>query len=171
MLTIYNTESGAKELCQFISREKVTPIFDIDGVIADASHRISLNPDGSLDLEHYRSNTTAEQVAKDKTLPIYGAVNFCNVSGIGYSIATARVLCKHSFNWLFNKRINPFIAWCRDGESDKRKDYVLKTDHFKADIPEYLRSNYCLIDDNLDNCIAAKEMGLKAVHVIADVKA
>lgn len=171
MLTIHNTEQDAQKLAQYISRERITPIFDIDGVIADASHRIALNPDGSLDLRHYRANTTQEQVSKDKPLALAGVVDYCNIQGIGYAIATARHLCEHSSQWLASQRIKPFLIWSREGESDKRKDYRLKGDHFSADIPGYLRSLYCLIDDNLDNCKEAERLGMRAIHVIANVKA
>ena len=169
MLTIHNTEQDAKKLCEFISREKITPIFDIDGVIADASHRISLNDDGSLNLARYIEATTAENVSKDKPLALAGVVNFCNITGIGYAVATARYLCEHSYKWLANNRVNPFLVWSRPS-GDKSKDYELKSAHFNSDIPEYLRPLYCLIDDNLDNCKAAERLGMRAVHVVANVR-
>lgn len=170
MFTIQNDHVHAKKLIEYLSREGLTPIFDVDGVLADASHRISLNDDGSLDLDHYRSNTTPEQVALDKELPLMGVVNYFNAVGKGYSVATARVVCGCTWAWFKAKAINPFCVWARDGENDRRKDCDLKGEHFIADIPEYLRGNYCLIDDNLANCERAKELGMKAVRVCYEHK-
>ena len=45
-------------------------IFDLDHTIIDSSHRQSYLPDGSLDLVHWRENSTAEKVAQDTLLPL-----------------------------------------------------------------------------------------------------
>lgn len=45
-------------------------LFDLDHTVIDSSHRQLTKPDGSLDLEHWRENCTAEKIAKDKPLPL-----------------------------------------------------------------------------------------------------
>ena len=35
-------------------------IYDLDGTIIDSSHRIKLNEDGSLDLNHWKANCTKD---------------------------------------------------------------------------------------------------------------
>ena len=40
-------------------------IYDLDGTIIDSTHRIKLHENGSLDLEHWKQNSTKEQIFKD----------------------------------------------------------------------------------------------------------
>ena len=45
-------------------------IFDLDHTVIDSSHRQATLPDGSLDLDHWRENSTAGMIRRDKLLPL-----------------------------------------------------------------------------------------------------
>jgi FMN phosphatase YigB (HAD superfamily) len=45
-------------------------IFDLDHTIVDSSHRQATRPDGSLDLDHWRENSTAKLIERDTLLPL-----------------------------------------------------------------------------------------------------
>ena len=44
-------------------------VYDIDGVLVDTSHRYRNKSDGTIDLEYWFQNRTAEKIALDKLLP------------------------------------------------------------------------------------------------------
>lgn len=165
MIKIQNTQLHAISLVRFFVENNITPIFDIDGVLADASHRQICNPDGSLNLEKYREMSTAEYIAKDKELPLIEAIKLLNDLEVNYHVCTARVACENTVNWLQSKGINPIRLMARDGEEDTRKDYELKTDKIAMHFTPSQREKMALIDDNIANCEAAKNLGLKAFHV------
>lgn len=43
-------------------------VYDLDGVLVDTAHRYRNKPDGSIDLDYWLANRTAENIAKDKLL-------------------------------------------------------------------------------------------------------
>jgi len=45
-------------------------VYDLDGVLVDTSHRYRNKPDGTIDLDYWLANRTAENIAKDKILPL-----------------------------------------------------------------------------------------------------
>ncbi|MGA1073442.1 MAG: hypothetical protein ACO3S3_12340 [Pseudohongiellaceae bacterium] len=45
-------------------------IFDLDHTVVDSSHRQATRPDGSLDLDHWRENSTAKLIERDTLLPL-----------------------------------------------------------------------------------------------------
>jgi len=165
MLKINNTRTQALSLARSIMSSGVTPVIDLDGVLLDATHRQNCNPDGSLNLTAYRKNSTPEKIARDKPLPLLAMVHEFNANGYKYHVATARVLCESTAKLLAVNKVNPMVAMGRNGENDNRKDYILKTDHLVSKFDQRQRENMILIDDNLANCKAVIECGLKAVHV------
>ena len=67
MLTIQNTRAAALQMTDAILLDQsIIPIFDLDGVVIDATHRQAIHPDGSLNLEMYRKLSTAANIAKDQ---------------------------------------------------------------------------------------------------------
>src|SRR5690606_34930757 len=119
---IQNTAEKAAHLAQaLLADSSIIPVFDLDGVLLDASHRIKLHADGSLDLDHYRANTTASLVAQDKSLPLLAVVHALNQAGRPYYVATARVLCEHTQALLRDRAITPAFAFGRMGDTDRRR--------------------------------------------------
>lgn len=45
-------------------------IFDLDGTVIDTSHRYRNKPDGTIDLDYWFANSTPENIARDKLLPL-----------------------------------------------------------------------------------------------------
>lgn len=166
IMTLPNTEAAATELARAVIEDRnVIPVFDLDGVLLSADHRIKLHPDGSLDLAHYRANTTAEQVAQDRSLPLLAVVHELNRAGRPYYVATARVLCEHTRALLSDRGIMPALAMGRDGDQDNRKDADLKRQKLAAVFTEKQRQRLLLIDDHYLNCLAVSELGGKAINV------
>ena len=73
-----NPDLVASELLRYAQRGYM-PVFDIDGVLFDATHRQATLPDGSLNLEKYRELATPENIAKDRPLPLIGAAPLHNL--------------------------------------------------------------------------------------------
>ena len=165
MQTLQNTTASAYALVDMIVSKNLTPVFDMDGVFIDATHRQICKPDGSLDLDKYREMSTAEHIAKDKELPLVLALQILGNLGIEYHICTARVLCDNTKNWLKARGIRAGVYMGRDGLNDNRRDYVLKAAKLSANFCEKTRANMVLIDDNTANCKAALEIGMMAVNV------
>ena len=166
-MQIRNTKKSAKSLARILIKQKLVPVFDLDGVLIDASHRQNCNPDGSLNLKAYRKNSTAEKIALDKTLPLIEAINILNAEKIKYHVCTARVACEFTRKLLADNNINPVSIMARNGDNDTRRDYELKSSHLlKFGFRE--RRNMVLIDDNQANCKAARDCDLQSVHVPFD---
>ena len=165
MKTLTNTTKSAYELVNMIVEKNIVPVFDMDGVFIDATHRQICNPDGSLNLAKYREMSTAEHISKDKELPLILALQILNDLGVEYHICTARVLCENTRNWLDQRGIKAGVYMGRDGENDSRRDYQLKAQKLSSLFTAEQRANMMLIDDNVNNCKAALEIGLQAINV------
>ena len=165
MKTIANNEVGYLDLTIELIGSGVIPVFDMDEVIADATHRQILNPDGSLNLVEYRKKSTREHIEKDKPLPLIEVAQFLTKRGIPFYLCTARVVCEPTREWLARHDVKPTGIFCRDGETDTRKDWKLKVDKLAAAFNRAERKNMMLIDDNLQNCQAVEKIGMQAIRV------
>jgi hypothetical protein len=166
ILTLPNTEQAATELAMAIIQDaNVIPVWDLDGVLLSANHRIKLHSDGSLDLDHYRANTTAELVQQDQSLPLLAVVGALNAANRPYYVATARVLCEHTRALLADRGITPALALGRDGDSDHRRDADLKRQKLSEVFTPQQLQRVLLIDDHYPNCLAVVELGGKAINV------
>tara|TARA_R110000796_G_scaffold67714_3_gene155333 strand:+ start:2546 stop:3058 length:513 start_codon:yes stop_codon:yes gene_type:complete len=165
MFTLQNTTSNATALLSGIIASKIVPVFDMDGVFADASHRQICNADGSLNLDKYREMSTAEHVKKDAELPMIKVLQALTRLGIDFHICTARIMCDNTASWIDAKKIAPKSVMARCGDHDSRRDHKLKTTNLISRFSHFQLKNMMLIDDNLDNCKAAKAIGMKAINV------
>ncbi len=98
---------------------KILNIFDLDGCLADSSHRYKLANNGKIDLAHWRKNS--HKVMLDKPLPLiatYKAGLRCKHTTT--VIATARTWCNNSSLWVLIHLGQPDILIHRRGENDKR---------------------------------------------------
>ncbi len=150
----------------------ITPIFDLDGVILNAGHRIPLNEDGSLNLDEYRKLSTRDNILNDKTMPLFDVVEWLNKEKRPYLACTARVICEHNRELFRSIGFKPRHIMSRDGEHDARKDYHLKT----AKISAYLSNNrsqkandFLFLDDCAPNVRAIQKLGVPSLHVIKPV--
>lgn len=163
---VLNTNHTAKRLlAHLLENPQIIPVWDLDGVLLDASHRIDLRPDGSLDLDKYRANTTHDNVMKDRNLPLMSVIHALNELERPYYVATARVLCQHSQALLRQRAIRPVAAISR-GETDYRKDWDLKVAgiHNTFSINQF--KDILLIDDCPSNCDSfINALGANAINI------
>lgn len=164
-MQIRNNIKHARKLARHIIANKLTPVFDLDGVLLDATHRQNCNPDGTLNLELYRKNSTPELIAKDKDLALLEAVKILNAAKVRYHVLTARVPCKSTLKRLETAGIRPKSIMGRNGETDHRRDHELKGGHLLKSFSTRARKRMVLIDDNEKNCQTARACGLQSVHV------
>lgn len=153
-----NPDLVASELLRYAKRGYM-PVFDIDGVLFDATHRQATLPDGSLNLEKYRELATPENIAKDRPLPLIGAAHALNVAGVDYLVCTARLLCDGTRKLLADHGVKPVHIFGRTGE-DGRKDYILKVEALKT-----IKRPPILVDDNLANLEAIAGIGGMGIHI------
>ena len=77
-------------------------IFDLDGTVIDSSHRALANADGSINLDHWRENSTAKMIAKDKLLPLAEGWRSIDRSRHQIVVMTARVMGMVDYTFLIN---------------------------------------------------------------------
>ncbi len=165
MITLQNTRTAARDLAATLIVSKRVPVFDMDGVFANATHRQICNADGSLNLDKYREMSTLEHIMKDETLPLIEAIHVLQEQNTEFHICTARVMCDNTKAWLEANNVKPKSIMARSSEIDSRKDHRLKTTNLQSRFNRKQLENMVLIDDNLDNCKAAKRLAMNAIHV------
>jgi hypothetical protein len=67
-------------------------IFDLDGTVIDSTHRQATKADGSLDLDHWLANNTAEKIMADSLLPLAESLRAMVALGHKVIICTARAI-------------------------------------------------------------------------------
>lgn len=170
-MKIKNNEKTARAICDFLDDfPQIQPVFDLDGVIFNADHRVELFADGSIDLATYRKNSTRQQILADKLLPLASIIGYLNLKNRPYHVATARVLCDSSLELLEMHNIKPQKIISRQGEEDTRKDWLLKTDGLQEKFKPCEFESLFLIDDNQDNVTAFLRAGCLAVEVERSTK-
>jgi beta-phosphoglucomutase-like phosphatase (HAD superfamily) len=186
MITIRNEQTAAQAIINTLREDpSLTIVFDLDGVLLDASHRIKLytqmdvyqevikrcgapvteNDIGALDLNHYRDNSTPEQVAQDKPLPLIDVIHWLNANDRVYHVATARVACVNTKRLLRANQIKPQCLMARDGEHDHRRDHHLKTTKLQSRFSVAQLKKLVLLDDCLGNIKAARKLQMGAIKV------
>ena len=100
-------------------------IFDLDGTVIDSSHRALANADGSIDLNHWRENSTAEMIAKDKLLPLANGWRSIDRSRHQIVVMTARVMGMVDYTFLINNGLYADFIYSRP-EGVTLSDDILK---------------------------------------------
>ena len=167
---LHNTADQANLIIKHLEQNpNVIPVWDLDGVLLNASHRIKLHADGSLDLDQYRLDSTRDNVLKDRCLPLMGVISHLNTIGRVYHVATARVLCAYSKELLEQRSIKPAKIISRQGEGDSRKDWILKVQGVQEQFDPKDFNKIMLIDDCPSNCDAfVNALGAWAINVKTD---
>ena len=129
-------------------------IFDLDGTVIDSSHRALANADGSMNLDFWRENSTAEMVAKDKLLPLAdGWRSLVGDSRHQIVVMTARVMGEADYDFLINNGLIADFIYSRP-EGVTLADDILKRNFLislKRDIKKslaWIRSHAIMFDDN-----------------------
>ena len=145
-------------------------IFDLDGTAIDSSHRQNTLPDGSLNLDAWRENSTPEMVARDTLLPL-GEGWKAGLTG-KIAIITARVLTHADYAFLRNNGLHYDFIYSRP-EGDMMPDAILKRmalyelckDLGRSMV--YLRQFAIFFDDNASVRKMADKLGIATVDAIA----
>tara|TARA_B110000483_G_scaffold225137_1_gene284531 strand:+ start:527 stop:1006 length:480 start_codon:yes stop_codon:yes gene_type:complete len=145
-------------------------IFDLDGTAIDSSHRQNTLPDGSLNLDAWRENSTPEMVARDTLLPV-GEGWKAGLTG-KIAIITARVLTHADYAFLRNNGLHYDFIYSRP-EGDNTPDdqlkrlalYQLAKDVGRSMV--YLRQFAIFFDDNASVRKMADKLGIATVDAIA----
>ena len=142
-------------------------IFDGDGTIIDSSHRGLSNADGSINLEHWKENSTPQQIAKDKLLPLYYYCVFLKEQGHKLIFCTARELGKgdhqffirHNFHKIFDRIISrPIGDATADHELKAKQLQYLFNLKWAKDRPKFF------YDDNAFNRKALSDLGAISIN-------
>jgi hypothetical protein len=139
-------------------------IFDLDHTVICSKHRHSTLPCGSLDLAHWRENSTAEMIAKDGLLPLANAMRAIYAVGHTVVICTARVMSEHDVAFLDTHGLKYHALLSRDGENDNRRDAQLKIDllrdYFEREGTTIFQARPIMFDDNLSVIDAVRREGV-----------
>lgn len=138
-------------------------IFDLDGTVICSKHRHATLPDGSLDLDHWKQNSTPQKIARDTLLPLVNELRHLYAKGYKIVICTARVMQAADYKFLLNNNI-PF-DWvisrpkgCTEPDAEhKRKKLDRLFQRLKVS-PRAVQ----MWDDNDSVLTMAKRMGIKA---------
>ena len=135
-------------------------IYDLDGTIIDSSHRIRLRENGSLDLEHWKNNSTKEMIFQDDLLPMYWQLIADYKEGNIIVICTAREFGKYDWEYLHSMGIYYDYVISRPSGIDT-VDHILKKTQLRKfwNLRQYKNLFKSFYDDNLNNLKSVRELG------------
>jgi len=138
-------------------------IFDLDHTVIDSSHRQLTRPDGSLDLDAWRANCTADKINADTLLPLARTMRLAYAKGHNVIICTARVLSRHDLTYLADNDLRYHVLLSRD-EGDDTGDALLKRrallSHFRGQPVARWARRSVFFDDNQGVLKMAKSLGI-----------
>lgn len=146
-------------------------IFDLDHTIIDSSHRQSYLPDGSLDLVHWRENSTAEKVAQDTLLPLARVMASAHNVNIRIIVCTARVMASADYYFLQQHGLFADYILSRpegDTSGDAQLKIRLLNDFVQSQGISWKRfiQGAVMFDDNQTVIKALKSIGLNVVDAV-----
>ena len=100
-------------------------IFDLDHTVVDSSHRQATRPDGSLDLDHWRENSTPAMIEADSLLPLANEWRKAYRKGAEIIVCTARVMGPADYFYLGSRGLFAHKIISR-AEGDRTSDDLLK---------------------------------------------
>jgi hypothetical protein len=100
-------------------------IFDLDHTIVDSSHRQATRPDGSLDLDHWREQSTPAMIERDTLLPLAHEWRKAHRKGAQIIVCTARVMGIADYRYLTSRGLFADKVISRR-EGDRTADDLLK---------------------------------------------
>lgn len=138
-------------------------IFDLDHTVIDSSHRQLTRPDGSLDLDAWRENCTAEMIGRDSLLPLARTMRAAYAKGHTVIVCTARVLSRHDLTYLSDNDLR-YHAILSRADGDDTPDAILKRrallSHFRGQPVARWARRSVFFDDNQSVLKMAKSLGM-----------
>jgi beta-phosphoglucomutase-like phosphatase (HAD superfamily) len=107
-------------------------IYDLDGTVIDSSHRYQANENGTVNLEHWRSNSTPSKIMQDKIMPLAKHMRDAFKMGHTVIISTARVMKAIDHSYLVKHKLNSHYLLAREGETDLREGHIQKEQQLKS---------------------------------------
>lgn len=143
-------------------------VFDLDGTVIDSSHRHLSKEDGSLDLEHWIENCTAEKIFADSLLPLARSMRAMHAAGHHIVINTARVMSEHDVAFLEANGL-PFHGLLSRAEGDRRPDAEMKVCLlnkylFDLGFASIREANCIMFDDNLSVLAEMAKQGVICIN-------
>ena len=140
-------------------------IFDLDGTVIDSTHRQATNADGSLDLDHWIENNTADKIMADSLLPLADTMRALAAAGHIIVICTARAVQDADKLFLSINRL-PYNALLHrevgNMESDSSlKIRLLETYFIAQGFANAAQARPIMFDDNLKVLDAMLSIGIK----------
>ena len=145
---------------RFYSLSPRVCIYDLDGTIINSSHRIKLREDGSLDLNHWKNNSTKDMIFQDTLLPLYETLRWDYINGNYVVICTARELGKWDMEYIHSMGIYYDKIISRP-KGNITIDHVLKARQLKYfwQLKPFQKLHKIFYDDNLNNLQAIDKLG------------
>ena len=100
-------------------------IFDLDNTVVDSSHRQATRSDGSLDLDHWKANSTPAMIEADSLLPLAHQWRKAHRKGATIIVCTARVMSPADYRYLTSRGLFAETVISRT-EGDRTPDDLLK---------------------------------------------
>lgn len=132
-------------------------VFDLDGTVVNSDHRIKTLADGSVDIPHWRENSTYQKIMRDSELPLANHWRELLKEGKPVIVCTARVMKAADYAWLRQRGLFADLILSREGESDKRSGIVQKVQQLSRFAP--LNKAVIFWEDN-----AAIREAVKSIH-------
>lgn len=142
-------------------------VYDLDGVLVDTSHRYRNKPDGSIDLDYWFANRTAEKIAQDKLLPLASQYqNDCTNPHIYTVICTARAHHALDIDFIVNILGTPDKLIMRPVGNMGRDDF-LKFNQLRAlfNLRQFKNLRRELWEDNQQNIATLSQLFSKTFYV------
>ena len=105
-------------------------IFDLDETVINSLHRTPNFPDGTLNLQAYLQNQTAENIAKDTLLPLVSVMRERFAAGDYIIVLTARGMIKADYDYLTDNNIPYHKIMSRD-QCKTTRHYKMKDGEYK----------------------------------------
>ena len=140
-------------------------IFDLDGTIIDSSHRQATLPDGTLNLEHWFENATAEKIFDDTVLPLADQVRKRQKAGDYVMVCTARNMQDADFEFLQNEGICPDKIISRPS-GNTEADGVLKAKQLNSflSLKQFAKANKVMFDDAASVRSTLRKIGIAVIN-------
>ena len=140
-------------------------IFDLDGTVIDSTHRQATKADGSLDLDHWFANNTAEKIMADSLLPLADSMRALMAAGHKIVICTARAIQPADKIFLAVNRLAYDALLHREignMESDASLKVRLLEEYFVSEgFNNAAQAKPIMFDDNLKVIDAMLSIGIK----------
>ena len=135
-------------------------IYDLDGTIINSSHRAKYDEQGNLDLDHWKLNSTKENIFKDDLLPMYWQLRNDYENGNIVILCTARELGKWDLDYIHSMGIYYDYIYSRP-KDNPTKDEILKKAQLRHfwNFKQYRKYRKYFYDDKIENLREIRKLG------------